>query len=154
MQEDKVNDLGNQKRASWRSTVQSTGSALLCVLILLVLGGLYLTVNTKAATAGRVYLDLEERVESAREKNAYLVAQLAIATSPERMKELASSMGFRDATKNDVEFLSVDESIKKANFRAPSPQSSFQSISLTVSPAYTETLLDAFRRWFQLGGVE
>ena len=154
MLEEKGKDLAIQKRVSWRSMVQSTGSVLLWILILLVLGGLYLAVNTKAASAGRVYLDLEEHVENARQKNAHLVTQLAIATSPERMKELAFSMGFRDATLNDIQFLHMDGFSNKIQFQAPSPQSSFLSSSFTMSPAYTETLLEAFQRWFRFGGVE
>ncbi|OGO15418.1 MAG: hypothetical protein A2Z14_05070 [Chloroflexi bacterium RBG_16_48_8] len=154
MQEEKGKGLREQKQASWRSMIQSTGSALLWVLILLVLGGLYLAVNTKAASAGRVYLNLEEQVENARQKNSHLVAQLADVASPERMTELAESMGFRPATLRDIRFVDIDESPQKMDFRAPSPQASFQISLITVSPAYTETLLDAIQRWFRFGGVE
>jgi cell division protein FtsL len=147
-------NLEEQKPFSWRSMIQSTGSALLWLLILLVLGGLYLSVNAKVASAGRSYLNLEERAQQARRKNADLIAELAIVTSPQRMLELAQSMGFRPATVKDILFIHMDEAPARIAFQAPPPQTSLHDRSLAVSPAYTETLVDAIQRWLGIGGVE
>lgn len=154
MLEGKETDLHNQKQALWRSVIKSTGSTLLWVLILLVLGGLYLTVNAKAANAGRAYLNLQDQVEDAERKNSDLIAQKAIVTSPQRMKELAESLGFRYATDKDVRYVNTEETPKRTDFHAPSPRSSLDTGVLTVSPAYTETLWDAVKRWLGVGGGE
>ena len=152
MREEKNRALKEQKQASWRSMVQSTGSALIWLLILLVLGGLYLSVNAKAANAGRAFLSLEEQVQEARRRNSDLVAQLADVTSPQRMRELAESMGFRPATRRDVEYIRVDEVPQDVDFQAPAPYVSLHTRLLTISPAYTETLIQAFQRWLGIGG--
>jgi cell division protein FtsL len=154
MREEKSRSLEGQTQVSWRSMIQSTGSALLWLLILLVLGGLYLSVNAKAASAGRDYLSLEDHVQEARRKNSALVAQLAEVTSPHRMMELAQSMGFRPATRRDVRFIYTEEAPRRNVYRAPPPQASLYTRLLAVSPAYTETLVDAIRRWLGIGGVE
>jgi cell division protein FtsL len=154
MREEKNRALEEQKQRSWRSMVQSTGSALIWLLILLVLGGLYLSVNAKAASAGRTFLSLEEQVQEARRKNSDLVAQLADVTSPQRMRELAESMGFRPATRRDVEYIQVDEAPQDMDFHAPAPYASLHTRLLTISPAYTETLAQAIQRWLGIGGVE
>jgi cell division protein FtsL len=143
-----------QKKESWRSMIQSTGSALLWLLILLVLGGLYLSVSAKAASAGRTYLTLEEQVEDAERKHSDLVAQLADVTSPQRMMELAQSMGFRPATRRDVRYVLTDETPRTMDFQAPPPKASLNTRLLAVSPAYTETLVEAIHRWFGIGGEE
>ena len=148
----KETDLPNQKQALWRSVIKSTGSTLLWVLILLVLGGLYLTVNAKAANAGRRYLDAQDQVEDAGRKNSDLIAQKAIVTSHQRMRELAEALGYRDATEKDYRFLYMEEASQRIEFHAPSPRSSLDTGLLTVSPAYTETLWDAVIRWLGIGG--
>jgi hypothetical protein len=154
MREKNAGILDEQKKEPWRAMIQSTGSALVWILILLVLGGLYLSVNAKAASAGRSFLSLEEKVEDARRKNSDLIAQLAEVTSPQRMKELAESMGFRPATSKDVHYIAIEDVPREEVFQAPSPPTSSTSHILRVSPAYTETLVEAFQRWFGIGGNE
>jgi hypothetical protein len=152
MREKNTGILDEQKKEPWRAMIQSTGSALVWILILLVLGGLYLSVNAKAASAGRSYLSLEERVEEARRKNSELVAQLAEVTSPQRLNDLAASMGLKPATNIDVRYIFTDDVPNKEVFEAPPPSSSFYSRNLTISPAYTETLVEAIERWLGIGG--
>ena len=96
MREKNTGILDEQKKEPWRAMIQSTGSALVWILILLVLGGLYLSVNAKAASAGRSYLSLEERVEEARRKNSELVAQLAEVTSPQRLNDLGWQANYNE----------------------------------------------------------
>jgi cell division protein FtsL len=154
MREAKSGTLEDKKQASWRSMIHSTGSALIWLLILLVLGGLYLSVNAKAASAGRAFLTLEDEVQEARRRNSDLVAQLADVTSPHRMLELAESIGFRPATWRDVEYILVDEAPQEIDFHAPSPDASLYTRLLKISPAYTETLMQAIQRWLGVGGDE
>jgi len=139
------------RQASWRNVLRSTGASLLWLIILLILGGLYLTVNAKAAKAGRMVISLEARVEEASREYVELNAILAELTAPERMAKLAMAEGFRQATLSDVIFLPFDEVPGQSLFRAPLPKSIQEEYRWAMSPAFTETLIDAFQRWTGLG---
>lgn len=139
------------RQASWRNVLRSTGASLLWLIILLILGGLYLAVNAKAARAGRNVLTLEADIENARREYAELTVILAELRAPERMAELAKAEGFRQATLLDVIFLPFDEAPEEALFRAPLPKSVPAKKGKAMSPAYSETLLDALQRWVGLG---
>jgi cell division protein FtsL len=154
MREGKGDKLQEKKQVLGKSVVQSAGSTLLWVLILLVLGGMYLAVNSKAASAGRAYLEWEEKVEDADQRHSDLVAQHAFVTSPQRMLELAQALGFRLATLKDVIYISTDRTPLEIVFRAPHPEQFLKTGQIAVSPAYTETLLEALRRWLGIGGTE
>jgi hypothetical protein len=138
------------RQASWRNVLRSTGASLLWLIILLILGGLYLTVNAKAAKAGQMVISLEARVEEDGREYAELNANLAELTSPARMAELAAAEGFRHATLSDVIFLPFDEVPEESLFRAPLPKSIQEEYKWAMSPAFTETLIDAIRRWIGL----
>jgi hypothetical protein len=154
MRAGKGTKLEGKKQALGKNVIQSAGSTLLWVLILLVLGGMYLAVNAKAAGAGRAYMELDEKVQAARRRHSDLVAQHAFITSPQRMLELAQASGFRPATLRDVRHIPIDQSPPEMDFHAPYPQRSLTTGQTTVSPAYTETLLDAVRRMLGIGGGE
>jgi cell division protein FtsL len=147
-------NIQKEDQVLWRSVIRSTGTTLLWILILLVLGGMYLAVSVKTASAGRTYLDLEDKVEEASRINSDLVVNLSDLTSPQRMMELASSMGFRPATSKDVLFEFSDVTVEDEVFNAPKPRLSLEDRKTTLSPAFTETLIDAFNRWWDSGGVK
>jgi cell division protein FtsL len=147
-------EVQNEEQALWRSVIRSTGTTLLWVLILLVLGGMYLAVSAKTASAGRAYLDLEEKVEQADLRNSDLVVTLAELTSPQRMMELSSALGFRPATLEDVDFVLTEEVVVNEAFTAPQPDSSLWDKTTVLSPAYTETLVDFIKRWLGTGDVK
>jgi cell division protein FtsL len=146
--------LQTQEQALWRSVIQSTGSTLLLVLILLVLGGLYLSVSAKAASAGRLVISLGEKVDEVRQTHSEVTARHAEATSPHRMSELASSLGYRPAELEEIRFLETDLASKKASFQAPMPQAVSELRKTILSPAFTETLVDALKRMLGVGGTE
>jgi hypothetical protein len=138
----------------WRGVIQSTGSTLLWVLILLVLGGLYLSVSAKAASAGRLVITLSDELEEVRQTYSEVVARHALATSPQRMRELASSLGYRPAEIDEVRFLRTNLIQERLSFQAPVPQSVGAARKTTLSPAYTETLMDWAKRFFGVGGAK
>lgn len=146
--------LQTQEQALWRSVIQSTGSTLLWVLILLVLGGLYLSVSAKAASAGRLVISLGEKVDTVRQTHSEVTARHAEATSPQRMSELASSLGYRPADLDEIRFLETDLASKKVSFQAPMPQAVSDVRKTILSPAFTETLVDALKRLLGVGGSE
>jgi hypothetical protein len=129
-----------------------TGGAALPVVALLVVSGMYLAVNAKVADAGREVLTLEQRHEDLERVNAELTSLLAQTTSPQRMMERATSMGFRPAMPGEIEYVVVPGVIRPAEFVAPSPTISSQLGEAGLSPAFTETLGEWLTRWL-VGGV-
>ena len=154
MQKKREPALQTQEQTLWRSVIQSTGSTLLWVLILLVLGGLYLSVSAKAASAGRLVMSLNEDVGEVRQLHSEVTAHHAEVTSPERMSELASSLGYRAAELDEIRFIRTNHVSKEASFQAPVPQSASDYRKTILSPAFTETLVDALKRILGAGGME
>jgi hypothetical protein len=139
---------------NWRAILRSTGSTLLWMMILLVLGGLYLAVSSKAAQAGRNVMELEVEFNQKQLVADELTADLADLTSPQRMRSIAQSLGFRDATTGDVIYLDAVGIEQEEVFVPPAPRTLRGSQKQGVSPAYTETLIDAFQRWLSTGPQE
>lgn len=140
-----------QRQASWRNMLRSAGASMLWLIILLILGGLYLAVNAKAAKAGRAVLALEADVEEARREYAERSAILAELTAPERMEELARAQGFRQASLNDVLFIPFDEVPEEKIFQAPSSGGSVNQQGRAISPAYSETWIEVLQHWIGVG---
>ena len=134
--------------------LQSTGSGMLWLMILLVLGGLYLSVSAKTAQLGRDVIQAQEEVKQKEIVRNEKEAELAILINPERMRPYLESKGFRDADLEDTVFTSEDGIEEEAEFVPPVPDSYITGYEQILSPAYTETLIDGFRRWFELEDLE
>ncbi len=78
------------KQAPWRLQVLSTSRTALWIVGLVVLGGVYLAVNSKVASAGRELLVLERRHELLVRTYGELNAAYAGLISPDFMMERAS----------------------------------------------------------------
>jgi hypothetical protein len=130
------------RQAPWRNFRQSTGNTLLGLVALLVMAGMYLAVNGRLAAAGRELLTLERRRAELLRETTTAASQLADLTSPEKLLERASSMGFHPAHAKDTEYIVIEGYLPPAGFRAPAPLGSPVGPSGGLSPAYTETLAD------------
>jgi hypothetical protein len=139
------------KGAPWRIDVLKTSKTALSIVVLLILGGIYLTVNAKVARAGREVLVLESRRTELYRVNSELTATIAEIRSPERMLERAASLGFRAATSNDIQYLLIDGYPGETPFIAPKPPANSHEGETMLSPAYTETLGEWFNRWIADG---
>lgn len=142
------------KQAPWRNQLRFTGATMLWIMVLLVLGGMYLAVSAKLADVGRQVLELEEQREKLLEQRNELSVVLAQLASPQRMAERALAMGFRPAGAADVEYLKLEGYVEDAPFIAPRPISAVRVSGQSLSPAYTETLVDRVERMFGDGGAE
>jgi len=142
------------KQAPWRNQLRFTGATMLWIMVLLVVGGMYLAVSAKLADVGRQVLELEEQREELLEQRNELSVVLAQLVSPQRMAERATAMGFRPAGAGDVEYLKLEGYIEAAPFIAPRPISAVRAFGQSLSPAYTETLVDRVERMFGDGGAE
>lgn len=141
------------KQAPWRIRVLTTGRLALSIVVLSILGAIYLAVNAKVARAGREVLVLEARRAELRRANADLQAELAEITSPERMLERASSLGYRPAEADEIDYVVVEGRLDRESFVAPSPPGAVETGESMLSPAYTETLGDWLKRWLYGGGL-
>ncbi|HEY69249.1 MAG TPA: hypothetical protein G4O08_01570 [Anaerolineae bacterium] len=135
------------KQAPWRVEIRSTGSIVMWLIILLVVGGVYLAVNARMARSGRDVLTMESKRTALRRRNAELTSQLAALTAPDRMMELATGLGFHLARQDEIEYVVVQGYEPKAPFVAPRPPSWGTEGSVDLSPAYSETLGQWLKRF-------
>jgi cell division protein FtsL len=82
------------KQAPWRVQMQWIGLFLLALVILAALAGLYLSINSKAAAAGRHIQSLESNIEDINNNIAEFTTDLAEAESTKRMMTRAKELGF------------------------------------------------------------
>ncbi len=120
---------------------------MLPLIVLLIVGGMYLTVNARHARAGRHVLDLQMRQAELLRYNAEMGATLAELTSPERMYQRALGLGFRPAYPVEIEYLLIEDYTPPLPFIAPRPPASANMGEGMLSPAYTETLGEWLLRW-------
>jgi len=142
------------RRTGWRLAVRSTSRAILLVIVLLCVGGMYLAVSAKVADAGRQVLTLESRKRDLLQANKELTAQLAALTAPERMMARALALGFRPAAPDEIQYLKVPGYEPPTPFVAPRPPASTEGSKTMLSPAYTETLGEWLTRVFGRTGAQ
>jgi hypothetical protein len=95
------------KQAPWRTQTQAVAAWSVILLVVMVLGGLYLTVASRAAAAGRDLQSLEIRKAALALENDELRAELAELRSVNRMVERSLALGFQPAQPGQIEYLSV-----------------------------------------------
>ena len=113
---------------------------------LLIVGGLYLAVNSRVARLGREVLDLQTTKAELERQTAEMHSQLAELTMPNKMMERALELGFQPAEAGDIKYLLVEGYQGPTPFVAPIPPDSVIERDGTLSPSYTETLGDWFAR--------
>jgi hypothetical protein len=95
------------KQAPWRTQTQAVAAWSVTLLVVMVLGGLYLTVASRAAAAGRDLQGLEARKTALILENQELRAELAELRSVDRLVKRALALGFQPAQVGQIEYLSV-----------------------------------------------
>src|SRR5688572_10515493 len=96
------------KQAPWRTQTQAVAAWSVTLLVVMVLGGLYLTVASRAAAAGRDLQGLEVRKAALTLENDELRAELAELRSVDRLVTRALAMGFQPAQPGQIEYLAID----------------------------------------------
>jgi len=135
------------KQAAWRIRIRSTSGAVMLLIVILVIGGVYLAVNAKMARTGREVLVQEARRTDLRRINAELTSELAELTAPDRLVLVAAAMGFRPARQDEVEYVLVEGYQPDEPFIAPRPVSWEDDSTVSLSPTYSETLGQWFTRF-------
>lgn len=96
------------KQAPWRTQTQAVAAWSVTLMAVMVLGGLYLAVASRAAAAGRDLQRLEARKAELTQSNEELRAQLALLSSVTRLADRARALGFEAARPEQIEYLKID----------------------------------------------
>ena len=95
------------REAPWRTQTQAVAIVSILLLVAAVIGGFYLTVASRAATAGRDLQTLEYQKTQLALANGELTAQLAALRSVTRLADRAQALGFVPAQPGQIDYLPV-----------------------------------------------
>lgn len=95
------------RQAPWRKQIQFVALLAIALLVIAILGGFYLTIASKAGTAGRDLQHYEMLKTELTQQNDELRAKLAELRAVTRLAERARVLGFVPAQAEQVEYLSV-----------------------------------------------
>ena len=130
------------KQAPWRSQTQAVAMLSITLLTAAVVGGLYLAVAARAATAGRDLQALEARKTELLQNNDELQAQLANLRAINRLAARAVTMGFQPATGDQLEYMRIESYPQNVHLKpppraviAPVPPTSLQVVANWVKHA-------------------
>jgi hypothetical protein len=125
------------KQAPWRSQTQAVAMLSITLLTAAVVGGLYLAVAARAATAGRDLQALEARKIALLQDNDELEAELANLRSINRLAGRAVALGFQPATGDQLEYLRVNSYPQYVHLKPP-PRAAIPP----APPSTTQVLAD------------
>ncbi len=97
------------RQAPWRVQTQTLAMFSIGILIMLVVGGLYLSVASRAGNAGRDLQRYEALQQDLIRENDRLRATLADMRNMDRMAARALALGFAPATPEQVHYIQLDE---------------------------------------------
>ena len=107
------------KQAPWRSQTQAVAMLSIALLTAAVIGGFYLAVAARAATAGRDLQALEAKKTALLQSNDELQAQLADLRSINRLAARATALGLQPATGDQLEYLRIDSYPQNVHLNPP-----------------------------------
>lgn len=136
------------KQAPWRSQLQSAAAALLVMVAVMAIGGLYLAGASRWATAGREVQALENRKAVLEIENGELRKQLAQLRSVGQLEARAKALGFVPATSDRVEYLVVTGYPGKGLSSEAPVAGNPAAVEQPVVVRYDETLIDWVARAF------
>ena len=132
------------QQAPWRIQIQWIGLFLLALLLVTSVAGIYLSVSSTAATAGRQAQIIQYNIDETQRSIADKSSQLAFLTSSAQMNQRAIDMGFSPVAPESETFLSVPGYAPRQTAElAPQPGPVIMQPPL-VKPSYTQSLWDWF----------
>jgi len=129
------------KQAPWRSQTQAVAILSITLLTAAVVGGFYLAVAARAATAGRDLQGLEARKTELLQSNDELQAQLAQLRSINRLAARAVALGFKPATGDQLEYMRVESYPQHVQLKPPP-----RAAALPPPPTAWQTLTSLFKQ--------
>jgi len=107
------------REAPWRTQTQAVAVVSISLLVIAIIGGFYLTVASRAATAGRDLQRLEVQKTQLVQSNGELLAELAALRSVTRLAARAQALGYVAAQPEQIDYLRVAEYPWTAQTSAP-----------------------------------
>jgi hypothetical protein len=96
------------REAPWRTQTQAVAIVSVLLLVVAIVAGFYLTVASRAATAGRDLQRLEAQKAVLVQANEELRAELSELRAVERLVQRALALGFRPALAEQIHYVRVD----------------------------------------------
>ncbi|MBG0784985.1 MAG: hypothetical protein H0S79_07765 [Anaerolineaceae bacterium] len=134
------------KQAPWRVQMQWIGLFLLALVILAALAGVYLNINSKAASSGRNIQFLESNIEDINNNIAELTTKLAEAESTERMMRRAKELGFTLINPQSAVYLKVPGYVPEDELVLAPPRVDIINTTPIIQSAYKDSLWDWFAK--------
>ena len=134
------------KQAPWRVQMQWIGLFLLALVILAALAGVYLNINSKAASSGRNIQFLESNIEDINNNIAELTTKLAEAESTERMMRRAKELGFTLINPQSAVYLKVPGYVPEDELVLAPPRADIINTTPIIQSAYKDSLWDWFAK--------
>jgi len=150
----KKNFLQAYKQAPWRVQLQYIGLFLLGLVLVSAIMGVYLSISSQAATAGRRIQSLEDDMDDINNEIAALTTTLAEKTSTKVMQSRAEAMGFRLMDVNQAVYFEIPGVNPNADLELASPRINVVVEAPILREAYRTTLWDWFieQIWFASTG--
>jgi cell division protein FtsL len=135
------------QQTPWRRQLQAIVTFLLALVLAALVAGIYLSVSARAVAEGHEIQWLRSEIEQVQRKNADLETQLAFLSSMEVMEERARQLGYRPAGGDEILYLAIPGyTAPKEAILAPPPGLVAVEETRVISPAYTESLIDWFKK--------
>lgn len=150
----KKNILQAYKQAPWRVQLQYIGLFLLGLVLISAIMGVYLSISSQAATAGRRIQSLEDDMDEIHNEIAELTTTLAQKTSTTVMQTRAEAMGFRMMNVNEAVYLEIPGFDPHADLVLAPPMVNIVVEAPILREAYKTTLWDWFMKqiWYASTG--
>lgn len=107
------------REAPWRTQTQAVAVVSISLLVIAIIGGFYLAVASRAATAGRDLQKLEVTKTQLVQANGQLLAELAALRSVTRLAARAQALGYVAANPEQIDYLKVADYPYTAQTSAP-----------------------------------
>jgi len=140
----KKNILQAYKQAPWRVQLQYIGLFLLGLVLVSAIMGVYLSISSQAATAGRRIQGLEDDMDEINNEIAALTTTLAEKTSTKAMQTRAEAMGFKLMNVNQAVYLEIPGFNPNEDLVLAPPRVNVVVEAPILREAYRTTLWDWF----------
>ena len=132
------------KQAPWRVQLQWLGMFLVCVVIVSAIIGVYLSINSQAAAAGREVQSLEIQIGEMNDEIAELTAELASTKATEKYKARAESLGFKLLNPAEAVYMEIPGFDPNHELVLAPPRTNLITNTPIVQSAYRSSLWDWF----------
>lgn len=132
----------------WRKQISTGMLVLVGLLVVILAASLYLDVTARTLALGRAILMMENEITDVEMLNAHLRTQLGILTSSAMMEKRALEMGFRRIEPDEEIYLIVPGYVPLDQTLIASPSKKVQSVSYSLPPIYTQSLIDWLKTRF------